>query len=380
MKAIEDLLRRMADVQMDIPVVLFAAIMVVTAGLATGLTKIEMSSNLERELPDDLPSIIADNKISDSIGGADKVLVLMRLDLSQEGGAEDIRDPQSMRAVYNLHGKLESDNRIDDVSSIATVFGNGDIPETTEGVRSVLSRVNGSERMFDRKYVATIVQITANVPDSEQRIKEFTDRIEDSIEEVTMPSNMETSITGNAPVRATVLQFLREDMVYTTVIAGVMIFLFISLIRGSFKWAFTIFTPLIFALLWTLGTVSLIGMKITIATVFIGAMLLGMGVEFGAFMVERYREEIGENPSLDEVVEGINVAVPSVGSSIIGSSSTTIAGFFALAIATIPMVKELGIMLGLGIGYSLLAVLFIDPLLILGVEWLGIEVSGGDQS
>jgi predicted RND superfamily exporter protein len=94
-------------------------------------------------------------------------------------------------------------------------------------------------------------------------------------------------------------------------------------------------------------------------------MLLGLGVEYGVFVVSRYKEERDKNFSQ---LDSLKTTVHGIGTAVIGSGLTTIVGFGVLSFATMPMIQHLGQTLALGIAYCLLAALFVNPVLILLVE------------
>jgi len=108
-----------------------------------------------------------------------------------------------------------------------------------------------------------------------------------------------------------------------------------------------------------------LSIKLSVATVGIGAMILGLGVEYGVFMTSRYREERNKGKTQEE---SLKVTVPSIGSSILGSGLTTIVGFLALTFSIMPVLKDLGNSLAIGIGFSLFIAIFISPSLIILFE------------
>ena len=73
--------------------------------------------------------------------------------------------------------------------------------------------------------------------------------------------------------------------------------------------------PLLLGLIWTLGTMGWLGIQISIPTAGIGAMILGLGVEYGVFMLTRYEEEkehkrgryLETNRSITRVSAGLRV-------------------------------------------------------------------------
>jgi len=145
-------------------------------------------------------------------------------------------------------------------------------------------------------------------------------------------------------------------------VAAVIILILLILIKRSFTRGVLVFTPLVFGLTWTLGLMGWFNIPLSVATVGIGAMILGLGTEYGIFLVERYEEERekGKNQK-----DALITALPSVGSGIIGSGTTTIVGFLALLLASMPMIQHLGETLALGIFCILFATIVISPALIL---------------
>jgi hypothetical protein len=94
-------------------------------------------------------------------------------------------------------------------------------------------------------------------------------------------------------------------------------------------------------------------------------MILGLGVEYGVFMLSRYHEERIQNKSQED---SIMISVPAVGSGILGSGLTTTMGFLALTLSFIPMLQDLGLSLALGIFYSLISAVLISPLIFMVLE------------
>jgi predicted RND superfamily exporter protein len=86
-----------------------------------------------------------------------------------------------------------------------------------------------------------------------------------------------------------------------------------------------------------LGIMGQLNLPLSIATVGVSAMILGLGTEYGIFLLERYQEEREKDKSIKE---SMKIALPAVGSGIIGSGATTIAGFLALTISVMPMLKK----------------------------------------
>jgi predicted RND superfamily exporter protein len=96
----------------------------------------------------------------------------------------------------------------------------------------------------------------------------------------------------------------------------------------------------------------------------IGAVIIGLGVEYGIFMLSRYYEERERHAS----PEALKIAVSNIGASTFGSAATTTVAFFALTLSEMPVIQHLGQALALGIIFCWLAAAVVNPCFIVFEE------------
>ena len=109
--------------------------------------------------------------------------------------------------------------------------------------------------------------------------------------------------------------------------------------------------PTLFALVCTLGTLNILGQPLTIPTLMVAVVVIGMGTDYALYLVRAYQRYLDEyNPSL-----GL------IRMSVFLSFATTFLGFGILALSDNAMLKSAGIGLSLGIGYSFLGAVTITP-------------------
>jgi predicted exporter/precorrin-6B methylase 2 len=109
--------------------------------------------------------------------------------------------------------------------------------------------------------------------------------------------------------------------------------------------------PTMFALVCTLGTLNLMGQPLTIPTLMVAVVVIGMGTDYALYLVRAYQRYLEEyNPSL-----GL------IRLSVFLSFATTFLGFGVLALSDNAMLKSAGLGLALGIGYSFLGAVTITP-------------------
>jgi len=228
-------------------------------------------------------------------------------------------------------------------------------------VKNVLSL---SEASFtNRDYTATTMYVELNNDMTEENIRQATQTINQNIDQAPKYPGIDIQTTGTPVMRNVLSDVLVEDTVKIIAIASGLILVLLMAVRGPAYGAAT-FAPLFLGLLWTLGAMGLLGIPLTIATIALGSMLLGLGVEYGSFISERIAEETKERG----LEEGITTTVPNTGKAVLGSSTTDLVGFLALLLASISFMRDLGITLALGEVLTLTAALVLTPALIIKYE------------
>ncbi len=336
-----------------------------TVILALGLPQIQLQTDFQSSLPDDIPAIEAQDKVESNFGSPDSIIVLFETDKTQleEKYVTDVRDPRMIRTLNFLEDELQNEPAISSVNSMAMLFNEN--PESKEQVKNLLG---GSSASFtNRDYTATTMYIQLSNEMTEENIKHATEVIQENIEQSPKYPGIDVQTTGVPVMRSVLSEVLISDTVTIIAIASLLIWVLLMAVRGLVYGTAT-FAPLFVGLLWAMGAMGLLGIPMTIATIAIGSMLLGLGVEYGSFIAERIVEETNERG----IEQGIMTAVPNTGRAILGSSTTDLVGFLALLLASISFMRDLGLTLALGEGLTLMAALLLTPALIVKYErWKG---------
>ncbi len=363
MPKLDLLLAKLAEFEYQNAPQIFLISIIFTLFLAAGMLNVSMQTDISKELPQDLPVIKLQREISEKFGSSDMILVLIMLDKqsTSENAAVDIRDPRVIAYLLELQALIEKEHNVNAVFSVASLFKQNSVPSDVEGVKMVLSQVPDSQSFFNRDYSATLLYISGDFTGGEERIKSIVNALQADIDSARKPAGVKATITGMAPIRVTMMDLLREDAAYTTSVAGVIVFLLLIVLTRSLIKPFLILTPLLISVTWTLGTMGWLEIPLSIATVAVGAMIIGLGVEYGAFLISRYEEERNKGRSQKE---SLVTSISGVGSAITGSATTTMVGFLALQLVSMPMIQQLGLTLTLGIFYCWVVVLIVNPVFI----------------
>ena len=104
--------------------------------------------------------------------------------------------------------------------------------------------------------------------------------------------------------------------------------------------------PLAIGLTWTFGLASLIFGVLNILTAFVGAILLGLGIDHGIHFLERFEAERVEGA---DVEQAIRTTFTNTGRAVVLAGLTTAVGFAGLAISEFRAFREFGVVAAAGV-------------------------------
>jgi len=95
----------------------------------------------------------------------------------------------------------------------------------------------------------------------------------------------------------------------------------------------------------TFGAMALVGAPLTMASIAVLPVLLGLGVDYAI----QYQARISDPPTARGAVRAARAAVPTIATAALA----TAAGFLVLLLSPVPMVRGFGVLLVLGVGMAL---------------------------
>ena len=355
-------LQKLTDIQIENSKAILALGLLITVALGTGIPNIQLETDFQSSLPDDLGPIQTQDKVESEFRSSSAIIILFQTndEPQEETFVTDVREPDIIKVQSDLEKELMQETIVESVQSPASLFK--EIPESKERVKQTTEE--RGQQFFNRDYTASQMYVTLEEEMNEENIKKASEKIETNLEQTPKQPGIDITITGNPIIRTDIGDTLVTDSVTTISIASVLILGLLTFTRGRVYGPIT-FVPLFIGLVWTLGMMGHFGIPLTIATIALGAMILGLGVEYGSFITERIIEEKEETGSVETA---LRKAVPTTGLAILGSSTTTVVGFSALLIASISFIRDLGLTLSLGIILTLTSALVITPTMIIEYE------------
>lgn len=152
------------------------------------------------------------------------------------------------------------------------------------------------------------------------------------------------------------------EMPIYIVLAVVMSILAMMLCMESWVLPFVFMMGIFFAIVYNFGSNIFLG-EISYVTKAIAAILqLGVTMDYSIFLIHRYDEELGRH---DDKRDAMAAAIKSTFVSLLGSSTTTVAGFAALCFMRLTLGRDIGIVMMKGVVLGVITVVTVLPSLIL---------------
>ncbi len=108
--------------------------------------------------------------------------------------------------------------------------------------------------------------------------------------------------------------------------------------------------------LWAFGIMGYVSIPLTMATMAVLPILIGLGIDYSIQFHNRYQEELLRTKTVgDAIVSSLSHMFPSVGIALLA----TVIGFITLYISEVPMIRDFGVALTIGIVFSYLVAIFL---------------------
>lgn len=213
----------------------------------------------------------------------------------------------------------------------------------------------------DDRFLFVLVNPKAT-PGSFERFKGAVESVRASIAQLRKGyPDLEVGVTGVAVLESDEMRVAQRDMTIATLISliGVAV-LYFALFKGVIRPLLALGT-LVIGVCWALGFATFTLGHLNIITVAFAPMLIGLGIDYGSYLIARYEEERAAGKGVQEALVQTFIAT---GPGILTTALTTTLTFGALLFSGFKGLVELGLISGGGILLILLATLTVLPSLL----------------
>lgn len=190
-------------------------------------------------------------------------------------------------------------------------------------------------------------------------------------------------ITGTYVTTVEADAAIRRDMALVTAVSSGIVFGLVFLAFASLPLCLCALTPVLVSALFTMAWAKFAVGGFNLLTVFLPALILGLGIDYSVHILSRYVEERARG---ERVREALVTAVRTKGTACLTAALTTAAVFACLLLSHSRALYEMGVISGVGILLSLGTTVLLTPALVAlvvrdrrSVRWRPIVSTGALQ-
>jgi hopanoid biosynthesis associated RND transporter like protein HpnN len=198
----------------------------------------------------------------------------------------------------------------------------------------------------DKRILLMTVKPTFNEMDIEKDVAST-----DSIQAI-LNKNLENfpdvkaGLTGSIPLQRDEMYYTQRDMGFGLILALVLVIMLFVLTFRMLSIPILAGVNLILAIIITVGLVAIYPGRLNLMTAMFGVILVGLGIDYAVHIISLYSERRTIDKDAPTAMEE---ALVRSGGGIITGALTTAAAFFTLSISVTRGIKEMGVVLGMGI-------------------------------
>lgn len=332
-------------------------LLVLTAGVAGGVAAYSSVSTTQ-EMLDYWPDIQERQDmeaLSETAESPKVVYVMVETD--------DAYTPGTFEEVSAFESEMEAHSDVNVVMSPVTAveMATGDIPDDQEQFDDVLDRQEDQDllQLGERSDHPDKMLVTMYVRDVEgQEIRALIDDT-DAAADATI-SDKRVAVTGKPVLNRNVIENVTAGLTRMTILSFSLGVLFLTLALRSLRESLLlILSVAASAVMLVAGAMYLLDLPWNPLTIATASIVLGVGVDYGLHVHERYREEVVEHDA--RPADAMRTAMMKLSRPVLGSGLTTMLGFGALAISDFPVLSNFGWVIAIAMGLALLTTFTILP-------------------
>lgn len=359
--------------------------LVVTLAFAGGVPGVEIDSGTERffeSVPEYHTQQVVEEKFGATFDAGDESTQVVVTD-------ENVLSKRATLRMLELQQTLESDSslRVREVTGVASGIGRALDPRATttaEQIQAVKTATPAEVRkaagtVFERRPEATrllsedrnlkehraastILVVSHTIPEDDDVTLES---VQKQVKSVVETSDGDVRVYGSALQEAGFDAAIFQSLSLIVPLVTLLILLFLIIAyRDPIDLGLALLS-LIVAIVWTFGFMGYAGISFSLMMVAVPVLLLGVGIDFGIHGVNRYREERVEGTPINE---SMSVANRQLLVAFFIVSVTNVIGFSANATSALEPVREFGLVVAVGMVFTLLVFGVFLPALKLAVD------------
>ena len=339
------------------------ASVVLLVGAMLGATRLNFATGIETMMSTN-SQVYKDYQEFNNNFGAESIIILAKAD-----GLSDLTNLNNIKAIDTVEQGMSSQDGVLSVvgpgfalrQAMAQASGTAMLPPDQATLNAILLN-NGAIRPEMKNFFPTdndaIVMITMKGGVTPEQVNAVVDSANAALAKVSF-SGVQPSVTGASVIFAQMQNLMSKSMGTMIGISMLLMLIILAIVfsvRGFFAWRWLPLGAVVIGSIYAFGMMGWISVPITMVTMAILPILIGLGVDYAVQFHNRYDEEARRGETVGEaIIDSVTHIGPAILIAIIAAGL----GFAALFVSPVPMIRQFGTILIIGVVACYLVSLFI---------------------
>ncbi len=304
---------------------------------AVGLSRLQMRTGDDTLISSSSEIYQTNQRYQREFGGENALILLT-------GERFAILSPANLESLQSLEQELQ------ELPGVRSVTGPGTLLALANGSPGAVNALADASKndgrlalLFpDDRHALVVVRLEGNLTVEEQG--PVVNAVDGLVRSHPL-AGVDALVSGTPALGSAIKDSMVQDMQRIVVLAVVLMTAVLSMVFRA-RWRLLSLPLALIGVVWTLGAMGLVGMPLSVVTMAGLPILIGLGVDYGVQFHNRFEEEIRRQGSRQEAMAvALTHIAPAVGAAVL----CTAAGFVALLLSAVPMVRDFGIQLVIGV-------------------------------
>lgn len=321
-----------------------------------GAQKITMESGTETFVSKDSELYQNYDHLYTNIFGTNSIIVMV------EGN--DVKSVDIMKAIDRLEHQLESTEGIVGITSPVSIIkemnyqttGRSQVPDTDAEIKEI---IDGNPATFgtlvpDNTHMLVYVTMAGSATESKQ--KEIITKTEEDVKFSDFPPSYNLIVTGDPAYKIEMSEAMSNGMGQLLGLAAVFMVIVLSLVFRHVRWCLLPLPVVLLGIVYTFGAMGFLGIPLSMVSMSAFPVLIGLGIDYAIQFHNRIEEELHKDGNKSKAIIS---TIKHTGPAVLIALTMTALGFFSLFTSAVPMIKDFGKLLTIGILMCYLAAMFV---------------------
>ena len=176
--------------------------------------------------------------------------------------------------------------------------------------------------------------------------------------------NISSELSGMIMITSQLTKSLIKSQVQSIIIAVFIVFILLSLQFRSVKLGIIVLSPILLVIMINFGIMGYGGIPLDYATMLVGSILIGVGIDYAIHFSSRFMKELNKN----SIEKSLHNTLTNTGVAVVSNAFMVAFGFFVLIAGTLIPVKREGCIIGVLMLISAFSALVFLPSLMVSLK------------